>query len=300
MRATVSAAALLWAVSAGAQTIVLSGPLAGAPTVGRAHNPAALVSNALVLPSGAMELGSELAFLTSGRNSEGRKLDFTDVGLLGLRARRALGTRVELFASTELLVKQRSDMHERFWQGGLLGMRLPFGGHFATDLVGSGGPLMGRAGFWWGFEPGLLGKFEIDRYTRFQLGLFDTFTQLELDAPATQPFFVNELGARVQLQAGDYTGGGWIGFDYHVPVASSPDRTAPDAATGLFLDPPVRLGVQVGGVVVLDEWTLSAIFTLVDRGELEHPETTLPILDGGFDQTQTTFGVLRRFGTQPD
>jgi hypothetical protein len=284
---------LLCATAASAQDLIMTGPVSSEAYVA---DPASQASPALVLPSGKMELGADVVLVTSGENVEGRKLDFTDVGLLRLRARRALGEWVEVFAATELLIKQRSDMHEKLWQGGVFGLRLPFGGKFAADLTESGGPLMGRGGWWWGFQPGLVGKFAIDDDTRFELGVFDTFTELELRPSTAQRFYVNEVGARVQLQVGDHHGGGWLGFDYHVPVASNPDDNAPDADTGEFLHPAVRLGVQVGGVVVLDEWNLFAIYSIVDRGELEHPETTLPILNGGFDQTQICFGVQRRFG----
>jgi hypothetical protein len=42
-------------------------------------------------------------------------------------------------------------------------------------------------------------------------------------------------------------------------------------------------------------WELFAILTVVDRGELDDPSTQLPILDGGFDQTQLSLGVQHRF-----
>jgi hypothetical protein len=44
-----------------------------------------------------------------------------------------------------------------------------------------------------------------------------------------------------------------------------------------------------------DGWDVYASLTIIDRGELERPETTLPILDGGFDQQQLTIGVEYRF-----
>ena len=37
----------------------------------------------------------------------------------------------------------------------------------------------------------------------------------------------------------------------------------------------------------------------LDRGELDKPETTQPILDGGFDQQQIAIGVEYRFDPKP-
>jgi hypothetical protein len=34
---------------------------------------------------------------------------------------------------------------------------------------------------------------------------------------------------------------------------------------------------------------------VIDRGEMASPDTTLPILAGGYDQTQVMVGVTRRF-----
>ena len=38
-----------------------------------------------------------------------------------------------------------------------------------------------------------------------------------------------------------------------------------------------------------------ALNALLDRGDLEDGLTTLPILNGGFDQKQILFGFMRRF-----
>ena len=39
---------------------------------------------------------------------------------------------------------------------------------------------------------------------------------------------------------------------------------------------------------------------MIDRGDLANPATRLPILDGGFDQKQIVFGVVRHIeGKQP-
>ena len=41
---------------------------------------------------------------------------------------------------------------------------------------------------------------------------------------------------------------------------------------------------------------LFAEVSVLDRGDLDAPATTLPILGGGFDQNRFVFGFNRRFG----
>jgi hypothetical protein len=48
-----------------------------------------------------------------------------------------------------------------------------------------------------------------------------------------------------------------------------------------------------------DGWNVYTSYALIDRGELDKPETTLPILDGGFDQQQIVIGVEYRFDPKP-
>jgi len=62
-------------------------------------------------------------------------------------------------------------------------------------------------------------------------------------------------------------------------------------------DMGTTMGLSVGGVAEIEDtgWELFAILTVVDRGELEDPSTQLPVLDGGFDQTQVSLGVQHRF-----
>jgi len=70
-------------------------------------------------------------------------------------------------------------------------------------------------------------------------------------------------------------------MDYAVPFASRPHASAADPERG-YLNPRVRMNLEVGGALSLhaDGWDVYASYTFVDRGELDKPETTLPILDG--------------------
>ncbi|OJT21102.1 hypothetical protein BO221_29995 [Archangium sp. Cb G35] len=56
------------------------------------------------------------------------------------------------------------------------------------------------------------------------------------------------------------------------------------------------MNFRLGAVLsYIEDWDLFAELIVNDRGELSEPTTTLPILDGGFDQTLLLLGVTRRF-----
>jgi hypothetical protein len=57
----------------------------------------------------------------------------------------------------------------------------------------------------------------------------------------------------------------------------------------------VLFALAVWGTVSWEDWDLFAELVVLDRGDLSHPATTLPILDGGFDQTHLVVGLTRRF-----
>jgi hypothetical protein len=69
----------------------------------------------------------------------------------------------------------------------------------------------------------------------------------------------------------------------------------------LAFDPQPRLDFHAGTVLSLvKEWDLYADFSVIDRGDLANPATRLPILDGGFDQKQIVFGMIRHIeGKRP-
>ena len=73
-----------------------------------------------------------------------------------------------------------------------------------------------------------------------------------------------------------------------------------DPTTGLAIDPQPRLDFHAGTVLsIVKEWDLFADFAVIDRGDLSNPATRLPILDGGFDQKQIVFGVIRHVEGSP-
>jgi hypothetical protein len=134
----------------------------------------------------------------------------------------------------------------------------------------------------------------------FELGVGSASTILK-PSNASESLWLEELTADAEASFGDSHGVFWVGMNYAVPLASSPEREHPEPQTGQFLDPQVRLSFQVGGSLTVSDsgWDAFTAATFVDRGELEKTETMLPILDGGFDQLQFTVGVQHRFGPKP-
>jgi hypothetical protein len=296
-----STAMLAVANRAAAQEVLLTGPLAAAPAASSSSspNPGAKGSDEFLLPSEQLEVGTEVVFLTSDARGRQREVALTDVGLLRLRARRALGAFLELFIGTELLIKQPEAWDEPIWQSAHGGLLVPFGHRLAMSVQGGGGELFQEQGFWWQLQSSLLAKPAIGRWARFELALGHSITQLDIDRDP-RPFWLEEVVAHAETQLGERGLAGWLGIDYSLPLASGPD--APNRTSPRFLDPNVGLSLHVGVVMSpsRSDWDLFAIYSVVDRGDLETPETTLPILDGGFDQHQLTIGVQHRFGSESD
>jgi hypothetical protein len=198
---------------------------------------------------------------------------------------------------TQLLAKQPSSTDEPIWQEAGLAARLEIAEGWAVGLGGSGGTLLSDAGYFWQAGPSVQVKPEISRYLRFLLGAGGTFTRLHFESAQEQPFWLAEATADAEVQAGDDNAVMWVGANYALPVASHPGNDDADPVHG-SLDPQVRLGLEVGGALSLDtdDWDVYTVFSVLDRGDLEAPNTTLPILDGGFDQQQIVIGVQHRFG----
>jgi hypothetical protein len=246
--------------------------------------------DALALPSGVIELGGELALLTSSAELAGDAIAFTDVGLLRLRARKSFGGQLELFAATQLLVKEPSANDAELWQGALAGAQWLFAPDLAVSLQASGGPVLDGGDGFLTTSTTFTTKQKVDYHVHFELGVGYAFTALDLAASGDRFFHVHEAHAYAEGQLGERSGGMFVRFAYHLPFASSRE-----------LDTTVKLDVQIGAVLVAGDerdWDVYAACALVDRGEENDPATTLPILDGGFDQQQWLFGVQHRFGAE--
>jgi hypothetical protein len=263
-----------------------------------AVSPRAKASPSMLMAKGSLTVGADLSFLTADAGPGGEQTRFTDVVLFRPRARYTPGNRVELFAGTTLLPKQPSFTDELVWQGGQLGVLIGLGGRLAGFAQASGGALTDRAGWWTGLDLGVQARKSLDDIVVLQGALGGATSLLFFDQDTEDTFWFAELAAHGEIlfQFPDIMAG-WIGVDYRVPVAHRPD--APDPLSGLYLDPQPRVNFYIGtALTFLDDWDLFAEVAILDRGDVEDPATTLPILEGGFDQQHFVFGLLRRFQTR--
>jgi hypothetical protein len=93
-----------------------------------------------------------------------------------------------------------------------------------------------------------------------------------------------------------YGAGGWVGARFSFPVSQRGDLDTMSMSSSASMDVKPSVDVTLGGVLRMRDWDLWMSFSIIDRGDAAAPETTLPILSGGFDQNQTTIGITRRFG----
>lgn len=253
-------------------------------------SPGSKLSERLILPSGWLEIGGQLTFVTSPAMLGGRSLRFTDLGLLRLVARRAFGERLELRTGAQLLIKQPPGLDEPALQGGDLGARIALLPALAVGFDAGAGPLLGNPGMYIRLQPGIWWKPAIERRVRFELGASVSSYALHHDERQAPTAWLHELALNAEGQLGYPGGGAIVGFGYRLPFAKSPDGTA--------LDPSPQLDFYAGGILAAgsdDSWQLYAVYAVIDRGEPDEPATTLPIIDGGFDQQQFVFGVQHRF-----
>ncbi len=254
----------------------------------------------LVMPSGG-ELAAQMKFITADAMLGGQPLKFTDLALFELAGRYSVFSKLELSAQVDLLPKQPSFTDEKPWQSVGAGLRSPLGKHVALSLNGGGGHLISHQGMWTREALAIEWKKPIEK-DWLAFDVIGGVDGLGLTAPGVRDSaFLTELSASTSALFREPSGhwGAWLGIAYAVPVQHS----GVDPTTGLMIDPQPRLDFHAGTVLsIVKEWDLFADFAVVDRGDLANPATRLPILDGGFDQKQIVFGVIRHIegGTHPD
>lgn len=243
----------------------------------------------LVLPSGG-ELGADLKLVTAD-SFAGMPLKFSDLGLFTLHGRYAVTRRIEVAADTTLVPKQPSYSDEKVWQSASAAMRVGLGASHALAVSVAGGHLLDHTGAWTESALMIERRKPLTEYMSFDLrGGADLITLVADDSSA----HVGELSVQAATHFRDPTGhtGAWLGISYAVPIAHGGD----DPTTGLAVDPQPRLDLHIGFVLApVDDWDVYVDGAVIDRGDLSNPATRLPILDGGFDQRQLTFGVVRHF-----
>lgn len=257
-------------------------------------------SKSMLMPSNSLVIGADITFMTGEGGVGPEELRFTDVVLFRPRLRYSVGERLELFLGTSLLPKQPSFTDELVWQGGYAGLLIGTSARTSLSLSFSGGPLMrdpgtGDLGWWSGAAVRMRARKMLDQIIVFQ-GALGGSGALLMRADTDEAFWLAEIDAHgeilFQTPRGEF--GAWVGVDYHVPVASNPD--SPAQPGGPFMDPQNRVNLHVGTVLAfLEKWDLFAQYSIIDRGDLSAPATTLPILEGGFDNRQLIIGINRRY-----
>jgi hypothetical protein len=241
----------------------------------------------LVAPPG-YNIGGELRFITASTSPDGPRVKFTDLALLRMYTRWTASRRVEISGNIDLLAKQPDSRTELFIQGGGFAMKIATSRATAIAAAMSGGPTMGDDGFWGSVATGAIHRSRIEQFLAFQYGGGATATGLRIGDgdPAWQAGLAANSELVFHTPRGEWAM--WLGFDLELPIVHS------DA-----LDPRSRLGVTVGTVfAAVKDWDLYATFSWRDRGTTELPATTLPIVDGGFDQKQFAVGLTRRFSVR--
>lgn len=248
------------------------------------------------------ELGASLDFLTTDRAAGMPALKFTDVVLFRVHGLLALGTRAELFAGVDLLPKQPSYTDELVWQGAMLGVRQLLGRTFSGYARAQLGPGLERDGAWLIGEAAAQAKLHLAEKVLFwESTLGGTYTQLFPDEEARDQLWQAELLAQTGIAIREKRGtfATWLTFSFHFPLIARPRPGDPDPISMRALDPQTRVGVSFGMLAgVTRALDFFVELSILDRGDLEDPRTTLPILAGGFDQNRILFGFNRRFGTR--
>lgn len=292
---------LTWAGDAIAQYSVPSQASRGDKHTDESSAPVSIAYGENVIakdPGTPWELGASLNFITSEESLGGEKLKFTDVMLLRLHALVVLGD-YELFAGTDVLPKQPSYTNELVWQGSLAGLRTSFGKSWSAWLRGQGGPQLGREGYWFSADMAAEHHYALQKMLFVDTSLGWSHSQLAYKGEVERVFFVDEVFTKIGLSFRDTYRDEWaiwFNVEYFYPVVSGPDIDSGDPIRG-GLDPQPRVNMHMGALgAITDNVDLFVDFSILDRGDLEDGPTTLPILNGGFDQQQIVMGFMRHFG----
>jgi hypothetical protein len=243
----------------------------------------------MIPPAGDWVLGGSLTFLTADVGPGDRALDFTDVVMFGVHSHLSIKGRVEVSLGTTLLPKKPEWTDENPWQGSSAGLRVGFGKRYAAWLRGAGGPNLGENGWWGAATAGFQARKSIHETIVFQGSVGGLGTRLWLDEPNRKAWLA-EVGAVGEMifRTPRSEVAFWLGTQLWFPVASEPT---------MLVDPETRVSFHLGLILAfIPEWDIATQVVWNDRGDSAEPATELPILDGGFDQTQLTFSISRRFG----
>jgi hypothetical protein len=245
----------------------------------------------LVAPAGG-ELTSSMKFLMTEAliGAGGEAMKFSDLALFNVGGRWSLFSKLELSIEASFLAKQPSFTDEKPWQSVGGAIRSPIGKRAALQITAAGGHLIGHEGMW--TKEALLLQWRKPIAEILQFDIAAGVDGVSLSAPRAPSAFITEVAFMTSALFREPSGhwGGWVGLGYAVPVAFR----GQDPTTGMSVDPQPRLDFRIGSVLSLVKgWDLFAELAIVDRGDMGHPATRLPIMDGGFDQKQVILGVTR-------
>jgi hypothetical protein len=251
----------------------------------------------MIMPGGMYILSGGLSFVTAPVSpfadaaDPDPELRFTDMVLANLAARYSIKGRAEIGGSIDLLPKQPADRSDWVWQRAALSGRVGFAKRFAGYGGVSGGPMFGGDGLWTAGDLGLEAQKSIHETLVFHGVAGGSLTSLFPESKMDGAWFAEAVvGGEMIFRAPNGMFAGWIGTGFHFPVA---ERAR---AGSLDLDPQTRANFSLGSVLsYIDDWDITFAIEVIDRGDVSQPDTTLPIIAGGFDQTRLVLGVTRRF-----
>lgn len=250
------------------------------------------------------EVGASLDFITRDGASGQRAYKFTDLVLFRLHTLVSVGKQTEIFAGVDLLPKQPSDTNESKWQTALLGARYSINRSVAAYVRGQGGPALANDGLWAEVEAAVQPSMHLaERVLFWESSIGGEYTRLfpDDDRTAWTAELLAQTGIAIRERHGYFAG--WLNFGFHFPLAHRGQLAVTDPASGMTarrdMDPQTRVGVSLGALIgVTRGLDLFLELSILDRGDLASPATTLPILEGGFDQRRIVFGFNRRFGSR--
>ncbi len=252
--------------------------------------------NLAVLP-GYWDLGTSVRFSSPSTSSS--SLALPSIVRIGVHGRLSLTKDIELSAGFALPPKRQEVSDDPQLFDGVFMGRYAISKMQSLYAVGMTKRLMQLAGptddgLWADMALGWNGQSFMDRDRHIAFSW-------HLGANGGRAFYAAESPWLAEAVAGLGLGGDvgdhlfrfTTGADFHFPVLSGGGAYwMPDAPT---INPQTRADLYARMEVNLATgWKISGSFILGDRGQVENPETILPILEGGYDQTTFVIGFSYR------
>ena len=274
-------------------------PATEAISIGSRTPARALLGDEAVIP-GYWDLGTSVTFASPAGTMSALAQPLPDTTRLGVSGRASLGTKWEVSGGLALPPKQSTVTDDPPLFGGSLMGRRALSRRQSLYAAASAERLLQVAatrddGVWGEAAMGWDGRSFMDEEQRWiafswNMGVGAGRT---IGAGRGHEPWLTEAIAGIGLTGtfgGDGRGVGFtLGSDFRFPVLSG--GTAYWAADMPAISPQTRVDLYATLFVHLATgWSVSTTFAYRDRGSTDHPETILPILSGGFDQTTFTIG----------